>query len=472
MKKLPAISKLKKEIETFEINKSVAFLRSKQPHIERFRDIEDLVYEIDLENPPAALRGLDYHFKKVRTALAKALWSRGLFIGLSVLDDLLFSSIRTAAVSDPISKCLTVIKDNDVHKPGFVLYPIHSLGVNGVGFFEFFTKSRVQLAIASAGILLRAQTNSLDRSAEFLESARNAFSISKKVSRDSIDHYHQSRATKWLTHNPLLAVRVRMFSGTYYENQQFLVIKLKTVTSLLFMMAALQRGYSPKKQDVWGSTRRVNNYQTLDIHHYFVFERPLKGGTLNTKCVPMSVQPGELSDLSALPIDLAPGLWSKRVHVIDELARWLSRIEASYMDFHVLGNGKGGPAIAFSKIFTSLIYFRRSFKPRGDVNEQIVNLAVAFEVLLTAEYAKGVGKRLERRIKFSLRGTKGSRRLQAATKNLYKARSEVVHRGDTSTGYDLHSGQEAFVYVFLGVIRKVDTVPATTKDPIGAILGD
>lgn len=418
------------------------------------------------------MRGVDFNFRRVRTALAKALWSRGLFIGLSVLDDLLFAAFRDNTISDPITHALAVIKNNDVHKPGFVLYPIHSLGVNGVGFLEFFTKSTVQLVIPSAGLLLRPQTNSMDGSLQFLEAAREAFSISPTISRDSVEHYHRSRSTKWLIHNPLLAVRVRMFSGTYYENQQFLVIKLKIVTSILFMMAALQRGFSPGWPDVWGSTRRVNNFQTLDIHHYMVFERPARGGRLNTKCIPMNVRPGELSDLSALPIDLAPKLWSRRTLLVNELARHLAQIETGYMELHVLGNGKGARAKAFGKIFSALTYFRRSFKSRGDASGQVVNLVIAFEVLLTPEYAPGVGERVKRRIRLALKGIKGSRRLQAATRDLYTARSKVVHEGSTSIVYDLSSGQEAFVFVFQGVARKLGMIPANTGDPIGAILGD
>jgi hypothetical protein len=124
MKKLPAISTLKKEVETHKIAQSIAFLKAKQATLERFEDIEDLVFRIDLDNPPPGLRGFDYHFRQVRSALAKALWSRGIFIGLSVLDDLLFSGFRNKPPSDPVTQALLIIKDNDVHKPGFVLYPI------------------------------------------------------------------------------------------------------------------------------------------------------------------------------------------------------------------------------------------------------------------------------------------------------------------------------------------------------------
>jgi hypothetical protein len=62
--------------------------------------------------------------------------------------------------------------------------------------------------------------------------------------------------------------------------------------------------------------------------------------------------------------------------------------------------------------------------------------------------------------------------MRAATQDLYKARSETVHNGMPSFEYGLPSGQEAFAYVFLGVLRRVANVTDSATDPIGEILGD
>jgi hypothetical protein len=62
--------------------------------------------------------------------------------------------------------------------------------------------------------------------------------------------------------------------------------------------------------------------------------------------------------------------------------------------------------------------------------------------------------------------------MQVATKDLYAARSQTVHEGVPSISYDILAGQEAFVYVFLGVLRKIGSTPPAAGDPIGAILGD
>jgi len=140
--KIPSLKLLKKEIEKPDIQDSINFLKSKSTDLAKYEDIEDLVFQVSIDSPPKELRGFNFHFLRVRAAVARGLWSRGIFIGLSVIDELLFSRIRDAYSKDPVLELLTIIKDNDVHKPGFVLYPIHSMGVNGVGFLESYYDHR------------------------------------------------------------------------------------------------------------------------------------------------------------------------------------------------------------------------------------------------------------------------------------------------------------------------------------------
>lgn len=134
--------------------------------------------------------------------------------------------------------------------------------------------------------------------------------------------------------------------------------------------------------------------------------------------------------------------------MISEIAGYLDKIEINYMNHHVLHRTATNAAKLYRKLFDSLSYFRRSFKSRGDEDEQVTNLAIAFEVLITTEYASGVGKRFERRIALALSLHPDSKRLTTATKNLYKVRSELVHQGTTETEYDLAQAQEAFGQIF------------------------
>jgi len=73
MKKLPTIAKLKQEIETPDVSRSIGFLKSKSVELAMFEDVEDLVFQVDLDHPPPHLRGVDFNFRVVRAALAKAL---------------------------------------------------------------------------------------------------------------------------------------------------------------------------------------------------------------------------------------------------------------------------------------------------------------------------------------------------------------------------------------------------------------
>lgn len=88
-------------------------------------------------------------------------------------------------------RALNVIRDNGVQKAGFVLHPIHSMGINSVSFFEFFSTARVPLAIESAGLVLCAQTNGFDGSLAFLNEARHSFGIGKKIRIDLVEHYNR-----------------------------------------------------------------------------------------------------------------------------------------------------------------------------------------------------------------------------------------------------------------------------------------
>jgi hypothetical protein len=82
MKKLPTIAVLKQEIETAKVSRAIDFLKSKSVDLAKFEDVEDFVFQVDFDHPPTNLRGVDFNFRVVRAALAKTLWSRGLFYWL------------------------------------------------------------------------------------------------------------------------------------------------------------------------------------------------------------------------------------------------------------------------------------------------------------------------------------------------------------------------------------------------------
>jgi hypothetical protein len=397
--------------------------------------------------------------------------SNGIFIGSSVIDDLLYSAVRDPSVKHPVLRVLEVVRENGIHRPGVVLYPLHSFGISGAGFLESLAKARFDLIIPNAGFAVRAQTNDLKGTIDFLQHAAESLGISRTIPIDSMEHYDRLKVLKWLTHNPLLVVKVRTFAGDYYENQAFIAIKLKIATSTIFMLSALEHGLT-KSAEAWTSTRNVNNFQTLDIRHYVIFEpAPKSKRTLEARRIPMNVSPTELAEITAVPVRISVGTWMKRKKFIARICSALLRVESCYLTAILNPRNESAPFRMYRKLFQSLTYFRRSFRLTSDPGETYVNLAVAFEVLLTDSYASGVEPRIKKRLKRALEGVKGNRSLNTAARKLYKARSEVVHGGSTDTDVDVPKVRRAFVHAFVFIAENLDRIPLATTEPTKAILG-
>jgi hypothetical protein len=418
-----------KLIYSRKIKRSVEFLQSRRDRLVPHENIDDLIFSAS-EGDASWLRGIEYHLECVAGAIRKALWSNGIFIGMSVLVDLLFRVLRGPQVDEPIKQVLRVIRDSGIHKPGIVVYPLHSFGILAAGFLRYFTGAEAEMAVPGGGLLLRAQTNDLERSIAFLQSSARALCPRKRLSRDQIEHYSRSRPTQWLTLNPLLVMRVRSFSGTYYENQGFLIQRLKLATALLFMLAALQERFHPSRVSTFGSTLRINNFQTLDIKHYLLFEpRPGKSSSLEGRCIPMNVSRAELAELSTLNIEIDPRAWRRRPPLVGKLCASLTAVERGYLRHNVGHKTLTTHGRVYRKLFDSLSYFRASFRRTGNPGEQIVNLAIAFEVLLTDYYAPGVTERLCRRLPLALGKAPQKEALCESLSHLCKARNEIVHEG-------------------------------------------
>jgi hypothetical protein len=60
-------------------------------------------------------------------------------------------------------------------------------------------------------------------------------------------------------------MKVRVFSGNYYENQHLLLNRLKFATAFVFMLASLSKFSKPDIEGRLFSSSMINNWQTLDI---------------------------------------------------------------------------------------------------------------------------------------------------------------------------------------------------------------
>lgn len=329
-------------------------------------------------------------------------------------------------------------------KPSYVIYPLHSFGILGAGLFKSGEVQSEGLA-REYGLAVSSQHNRMENVVEWLESVHTWFEVSGKVPSDLFRHWRRSRA-RWLEINPLLAVKVHSLVGTsYYENQRLLVERLVVASSFLAGLAIRQPDVSPSA-GVSFSSQRINNWATLDIHHYFVMSAALdEDGTLTGDAVPMNANKGYLAELSDLPVDLNLTYWNE--HAAEARALWTSLEEVASLQLATrFRRGRADRhqrARTARKLFESLDWFRRSLAP--DRWYAVTSLGTAFEMLLTSHYAPGVTERLRRRTELLT----GDHRAAASVADVYDARSALVHAGASPPdSLSIIDAQRAFLACF------------------------
>jgi hypothetical protein len=477
MKRLPSAKKLSTSILATPSGKgttlagSVSFLLQRRSDLSKYASVESLVTAPD-DDQSKLRKACEHHIGLIRAQLARELWSRQLFIGVSVLDDMLFRAIAHGTTINPVLHVLEAIRDEELHHPGLVLFPVHSFGVLGAGLLHGFTDTRIEYMSKAFGIALSPQTNSLKATIRFLEHTREHFGIRRTVPSSLISHWLRTRTASWLTRNPLLAVKVQSFPGGYYENQSLLLSTLRFATALVSMLATLQPSMGGPEEKL-SSSSMVNNYQTLDIRHYAVFYNNLASpGELAGDFVPMHLQAPALAEVSDLGIELNPRFWRKRRVWANRIHQALNTVHSGYIK-HGFGPEKDRTlGRTYRKLFESLAYFRRSFRSSADNWTSIVSLAIAFEMLLTDGYAKKVNERIVRRARLALSGVPGSKKYAKSVDELYQARGGIVHTGTTRISMDIQVARRAFVYAFVAISSKLSDLSPTSSTPMKDLAGD
>lgn len=458
---------------TTSVPRSLIYLKSRQAAVATYRDFDTFVLR-EGETDPKPGNAIEHHLLQIRAAIARCLWGRQVFLGIEVIDRLLFDIVAHNA--DRILKdFFDALFAHGVPSRGFIVYPLHSFGVLGLGLFSFFEKIQAEIVVKDANLAISAQTNGNDASIEFLKRAIVALGLDRQIKRSDIEHYVRSRPLEWFRSNPLLVVSIATLTSGYYENQFVYIIKLKLSTALIMMLSTVGDKPEPDERLRQGSSARVNNWQTLDIHHYLVFEPSIRDPkVLEGRCVPMNMARLELAELSDLNADIDPRAWSSKraARRLERIRRALDILEVGYFEHHVLGDRKKLKFRVYQKIMTSLDYFRRSFRASARQEEAIVSLAIAFEALLMDAYASGVTARLHRRLRLALKGIRGIKKYRAIVVDLFKARGAVVHSGNTEMKLDIVLARRAYVECFVAIAAKLKNLPSKGDHPMGRLLGD
>jgi hypothetical protein len=375
---------------------SLEYLVAHRTQLTAYEYPEDLgVAAYDEENPDPAARALAVNLEAVRNAMLEGLWRREIFLGPEVVDQLLFYAAKGADETDPLMAALEFLRDRRVTRPGMILFPLHSLGILRAGLLRGDTKERAQFIDAAQGVAVTPQTNALCQTIEFVERVRRAFDVRKPADPELVRHWFRSRPTEWLERNPLIAIRMTTQRGSFFDTEVVVVSRVRAATARLAMISTFQAG-DPDRPSSLFSTSRINNWETLDIHHYIVFsDNPGRGGTLDGDCVPLHRR-SNIVELSDLSIEIDPAFRGRKATI----ARINEAVAAAYQGHldHMWRRRRNARTRTYDRLFASLAFFVRSFHNEGQSWSAAVSLATAFEMVLTDHYSGGATRRLERRV--------------------------------------------------------------------------
>ena len=421
--------------------------------------------------PSNTYSGLMYHLLAVRQELSHILWRDEIFVGASVIDEVVFQ----VAKADPRHTYRDThawLLRQGAARAGFVLYPLHGFGLS-TSPFPWDGPSRDHVYFPHLGVGFSAQAHTIDGTFARLSHLARRLGISAKLPYDRFLHYHHGWM-KWLTSNPIMFVKIASHTGTYYENQFIYTLRIRIASAFMAMLHALASDRADGEPTQY-STARLNNWQTLDIRHYLVAEAPLNGSSeLEVRRVPMHLRPIDLARLCDLTITLDSA--ALRLPFVRTMTRKLLRASKAVEIGHLTHvNGYSRDKIRkhlYARIVTALDWFRQSFGSRSTNDEAIVALAIAFETLLTDHYAPGVAARVTRRIRICLRGRHGVAEYADAVSSVMKNRGAIVHTGSTLDNADLLKAQAAFALCFHALVTKLSILGTSPDHPIGNLLGD
>jgi hypothetical protein len=388
-------------------------------------------------------------------------------VGYTVLELAIFQTILNCP-DDPVDEIASSIRAQRLHEPGFLIFPLLGLGLLAPS-----TASLMQLGgpheliDPSSGIAVTSQLSSEQSLVDFLTRAAASLGIIGQVGARDISHYcSMVGVTDWLIRNPLLIVRVRSITMGPWENQAAYNSLIAHRLALLGMISAQ---LEPRHQSrlLSHSTNTINNSETRNIRHYFVFETtgdPTK--SLKSERVPIGLYGPQLLQLADLPIDIDPAAWQDpsartTINALTDAMIDLEELQASAASGQAIGVAK---ANVRRKISTSLHWFRRSFAASADPREAVVAMAVAFEALLSDGYSRGITNRIVDRAKECLKGQPNFDQLIKSISTLFAQRGAIVHRGELQEDINLRECRIAYSQCFSELVRRATSY--TSQDTL------
>lgn len=460
------ISRLKADFAAHEkrAHLNITWLTTHASFARRFNHVDQLLFPVS-QDEPETQRAFDHHMRWLRAAIVRTLLRSDVFIGFGVIDELIFQAVRAGA-GRVVDAVLDGVIANGLHEPGVVVMPLHGFGI-AKPLTEIFRGPPASIVLPEAGLALTAQTNNLDATLGFIERARAGLGIAQSFEPQEIRSYAAGDRLSWLERNPLLVMRVRSYSHEPYDSQAWYQLRMRTLQSLVF---AASLDTFPEER--LGDSRIANNHETLDIRHYLRIATSPRLGRLEAERIPMNVDRIALAEASDLGVTIDQERWEAlgKSGRLTELHEAFRQIENGVVAHRMIGRGTSLEAELFARLSGGLDWFRRSFRSGSRKSEQVIALAIAFEMLLTDTYAGGVTERVRRRTETCLTA-RGYGSLLAEVIALFDARGKYVHSGFGPDGLDLAKARSAWVECVLEIVGR--TSGTTLHRPIvGTVLGD
>jgi hypothetical protein len=450
------------------IQQSDNFLAAKHNQLSRLDSVEDLVLD-ETKLSARDRQAIEHHILNIRAATARALWLKEIYVCPSLLDDFVLGTAKQGGIGIA-ARVLNNLTTAGAETPGFVLYPLTSFGMKMPGLFQSDPALKDFTVFRTAGFAASTQVNSVKAGYHRLTEMARALGIRGKIDLWDIEHFAHSAT--WLGRNPLLLVRLTSHTGDMYENQFVYKLKLRSAASALLMLHALSLE-TEGPNDKFRSSLHVNNFQTLDIHHYLIGEG-LPTGNISTRRVPMNVSPLDLARLSdvAATISTEAMATSRMKRFETQIVVALKTVERGYFQHVNLTSKSKAQARLYKRLVTSLDWFRQSFGSHSNESEAVVALAVAFETLLTDSYQPGVADRIIRRVGICLKGFPGVDEYKRSVLEVYYARGSIVHTGELGQTANVTKAQGAFARCFCSIASRLASWTPTANDPMMNLLGD
>ncbi len=462
------------------LERSVRFVEDHADQLRLYDFVDDLALDAYGDEAPDRrlarkdAKALVHHLTVIRSAVARVLWTRQLFIDFSVLDELIFGAARRRDPDGPVVAVFRTIVERGLYHPGLVVYPLHGFGVLGAGFVHALTREHITLLSNEFGFAISPQTNAIDKTIAFLNEAREELGVRKAVPDDLLHHWERSRPARWMSRNPLLVAKVSTVPGGYYENQFLLVGRLRMITTLLGMLGTLQEDEATRAEVLFSSAN-INNFETLDIKHYMVLsDVPVNDEALEGQFVPMNASPLTLAELSDLPIEFNADHWIRNLDEARRVFAALNYVYEQHLASSFGPDSKGIKARVYRKLTQALTYFHRSYSKSHESWQSVVTLAIAFETLLTDSYSSGVRHRVSRRVGLLVSAHPQRAELIRAVDSMYLARGRLMHGEDLGNPETLVQARQAFIHAFVALVERLPAAlgAAPPDAPMTHICGD